>query len=230
MSLATQASPASGVQVFVEAWTWLPYLLQGFLFNLLISAVAMGLGTGFGLGVARLRMSQRRGVQRSGRALTELTRNVPTFVFLYYLAFMLPAEFSLPGISGLITVPGWLKASLALSIAVTGFCADNLGTAIQAWRTGEHGRALLFLPSWAGYALIIVMASSTASVIGVPELLSRCNTVIGATGNTAMMLPLYLMACAIFLLSCWPLIRLMDRIKRGMMERLQQADPADRHG
>ncbi|MFZ9407677.1 MAG: ABC transporter permease subunit [Burkholderiaceae bacterium] len=217
---------AGGLQVFLDAFTWLPFLLQGFGLNLLISAVAMVLGSVFGLGVARLRMSDRSVLQRGGRVLTELTRNVPTFVCLYYLAFMLPSEFSVPGIPGLVSIPGWFKASVALSIAVTGFCADNLGPALQSWRSGDHGRALLFLPSWAAYALIIVMASSTASVIGVPELLSRCNTVIGATGSSAMMLPMYLMACVIFLLACWPLIRLMDRIKRRMMDRLRRPGPA----
>jgi polar amino acid transport system permease protein len=207
--------------MILEALTWLPFLLQGFALNLLISLVAMILGTVAGLGVAGLRLSPQAGLRRSGLMVTELTRNVPTFVFLYYLAFMLPSEFSLPGVSSILTLPGWFKAALALSIAVTGFCADNLSSAIVAWRAGERPRALLFLPAWTGYGLIIVMASSTASVVGVPELLSRCNTVIGATGNTRLMLPLYLMACMIFILSCWPLIHLMDRIKRRMLEQLR---------
>jgi polar amino acid transport system permease protein len=207
--------------MILDTLTWTPFLLQGFALNLLISLVAMVLGTVAGLGVAGLRLSRSPLARRSGLTLTELTRNVPTFVFLYYLAFMLPSEFSLPGVGGVMAVPGWFKAALALSIAVTGFCADNLSAAISAWRAGERARALLFLPSWTGYALIIVMASSTASVVGVPELLSRCNTVIGATGNTRLMLPVYLLACLIFILSCWPLIHLMDRIKRRMLDRLR---------
>jgi polar amino acid transport system permease protein len=207
--------------VILDVLTWTPFLLQGFALNLLISLVAMILGTLAGLGVAGLRLSTQGAVRRAGLLVTELTRNVPTFVFLYYLAFMLPSEFSVPGVSGVLTLPAWFKAALALSIAVTGFCADNLSAAITAWRSGERARALLFVPSWSGYALIIVMASSTASVVGVPELLSRCNTVIGATGNTRLMLPLYLLACLIFILSCWPLIHLMDRIKRRMLDRLR---------
>lgn len=204
----------------LEALTWLPFLLQGFALNILVSAVAMALGTGMGWGVAGLRMSSSMRMRRLGEVLTGLTRNVPTFVFLYYVAFMLPSEFSLPGLDRLVNFPAWLKASLALSIAVTGFCADNIGPAVQAWRAGDHGRALLFLPSWAAYGLIIVMASSTASVVGVPEIVSRCNTVIAATGNTAMMLPVYLLGCAIFVCCCWPMIRWMDRIRHTMQQRL----------
>lgn len=205
-----------------EALTWLPFMLEGFLLNLLISALAMLMGTLCGAVLALARLSRPAPIRQSGLILTELTRNVPTFVFLYYLAFMLPTEFSLPGLGGPWLIPGWVKAALALSIAVTGFCADNLSGSLAAWRAGDPGRALLFIPSWAGYALIIVMASSTASVVGVPELLSRCNTVIAATGNTRMMLPVYLLACAIFVLTCWPLIRLMDHIKRRMMDRYQK--------
>lgn len=213
-----------------ETLTWLPFLLEGFLLNLLISALAMTIGTLFGGALAQARLSRPTRLRQAGLLLTELTRNVPTFVFLYYLAFMLPSEFSLPGSASTWVIAGWVKASLALSIAVTGFCADNLSTSLSAWRTGDHDRALLFIPSWAGYALIIVMASSTASVVGVPELLSRCNTVIAATGNTRMMLPVYLLACAIFVLTCWPLIQLMDRIKRRMMSRHQERNIMTRPG
>ena len=173
-------------QTLIETLTWLPFLLEGFGLNLLISALAMLMGTLCGAVLAQARLSRPPTLRRAGHLLTELTRNVPTFVFLYYLAFMLPTEISL---------------------------------ALAAWREGDHGRALLIIPSWAGYGLIIVMASSTASVVGVPELLSRCNTVIAATGNTGMMLPVYALACAIFVLTCWPLIQVMDHLKRRMMDR-----------
>jgi len=203
----------------IETLTWLPFLLEGFGLNLLISALAMLMGTLCGAVLAQARLSRPPTLRRAGHLLTELTRNVPTFVFLYYLAFMLPTEIRLPGGGEIWLIPGWVKAALALSIAVTGFCADNLSLALAAWREGDHGRALLIIPSWAGYGLIIVMASSTASVVGVPELLSRCNTVIAATGNTGMMLPVYALACAIFVLTCWPLIQVMDHLKRRMMDR-----------
>jgi len=34
-----------------------------------------------------------------------------------------------------------------------------------------------------------------------------------------MMLPVYALACAIFVLTCWPLIQVMDHLKRRMMDR-----------
>lgn len=208
-----------------ELATWTPFLAGGFAMNILISMVAMTIGTCLGWGVARMRTSASPRTYRASMVLTELTRNIPTFVFLFYLAFVLPNEFSIPFTTLVLAIPSWLKASLALSIAVVGFCSDNLSLAIGAWRKGDKGTALLFIPSWTSYALIIVMASSTASVIGVSELVSRCNTVINATGNTHIMLPVYLYACVFFVGFCYPLNRLMKHLGVVMDRRLHAGSP-----
>ena len=179
--------------------TWTPYLLEGFLWNILIAAFAMVLGTAVGAALAWARLSDGRSLRRLSTGLTELTRNIPTIVFQFYLALMLPSEWLVPGTAWVIGVPAWLKASLALSVAVVGFTSDNLLIAMREWRKGEHGAALLFVPAWGTYLLIIVIASSTASIIGVGELVSRANTVINATGNSQLMIPVYLYAICIWL-------------------------------
>ena len=127
------------------------------------------------------------------------------------------------GTSITLGFPGWLNASLALAMAVIGFTSDNLTTTLRDWRKGDHAAALLFLPNWTSYMLIIVIASSTASIIGVSELVSRCNTVINATGNTRLMLPVYLYACACFFLFCYPLTRLMQWSRAYLSVRLGPA-------
>lgn len=208
-----------------ELATWTPFLAGGFAMNILISMAAMIIGTCLGWGVANMRLSASPRTYRASMVLTELTRNVPTFVFLFYLAFVLPGEFGIPFTTHVVGFPSWLKASLALSIAVVGFCADNLSPAIREWRNGNKGAALLFIPSWTSYALIIVMASSTASVIGVSELVSRCNTVINATGNTRIMLPVYLYACVFFIGFCYPLNRLMKHLRVVIDRRLHGTHP-----
>ena len=55
------------------------------------------------------------------------------------------------------------------------------------------------MPAWTSYFLIIVMASSTASVIGVPELVRRADTVIGAVDKVGLALWVYLWAMIWFL-------------------------------
>lgn len=209
-------------EILWELVVWTPFLAGGFALNILISLVAMTIGTALGWIIANLRLSTSPRTVRASLVLTELTRNTPTFVFQFYLAFMLPSEFTLPLTATVVAIPAWLKASLALSIAVVGFCSDNLSAAIREWRNGDHGAAMLFVPSWTSYALIIVMASSTASVIGASELVSRCNTVINATGRTQIMLPVYFYACLIFIGFCYPLTLLMKRLKSVIGRRLGQ--------
>ncbi len=214
-------SPAEILSALI-AWT--PRLAQGFWWNIAISAVAMVVGTVLGGGLVLMRLARSRHVQRLGGALTDLTRNVPTFVFLYYLAFLIPAEFELLGATH--ALPAWLKAALALSVAVVGFVSDSLTAAVREWRAGRHAAGLLFVPGWTSYFCIILMASSTASVIGVGEIVSQCNTVIGAVGESGLMLWIYLYAMLWFFAVAFPVTIAMGRVKALMLAHAQAAVPA----
>jgi polar amino acid transport system permease protein len=197
---------------------WTPYLAGGFAWNILISLLAMAIGTLLGAVLARSRLSPRKHLAHTSLALTELTRNIPTFVFLFYLAFLIPTEFELAG--RLYAFPVWFKASLALSVAAIGFVSDNLLVALQHRRSRNHAAALLFIPSWTAYLVIIVMASSTASVIGVDEIVSRCNTVIAAVGGDETMLWVYSYAISFFLLFCFPLNWAMGCARQRLLARI----------
>lgn len=198
---------------------WTPFLLGGFAWNILIAASAMIVGTAIGAALAVMRESPRTWLRRSSLGVTELSRNVPTIVFQFYLAIMLPNEWQVEGSDWVISIPPWVKASLALAVAVVGFTSDNLNVALRDWRKGSHGAAMLFVPAWASYLIIIVLASSTASIIGVGELVSRCNTVINATANTRLMIPIYIYASLIFFLFCYPLIMLLKEVRRRLALR-----------
>lgn len=205
--------------VVLNLTLWTPFLAEGFLTNIEISLMAMGIGTVVGTMLAFMRLSTRKPVFHIGVLLTEGSRNIPTFVFLFYLAFLIPVEISYGG--RLVPVPAWFKAALALSIAVVGFVSDNFKVALEHWRRHDSAAALLFIPSWTSYLLIIIMASSTASVIGVSEIVSRCNTVIAATGNNDMMLWTYFYAMTWFFMVCFPLNLLMRELKTAMHSRMQ---------
>ncbi|MBK7655291.1 MAG: hypothetical protein IPJ18_09305 [Betaproteobacteria bacterium] len=82
--------------VLRELITWTPYLLSGFALNIFIAMLAMLIGTGLGWGLALMRLSSNPRRLKISLMLTELTRNVPTIVFQFYLAFMLPGEFCCP--------------------------------------------------------------------------------------------------------------------------------------
>lgn len=202
--------------------TWTPYLAAGFGWNILVSLAAMAIGTPVGLLLAALRGGRRRAAREGGNALTTLARTAPTFVMLFYLAYVIPAEFEIFGLA--VAFPAWLKASLALGIAVAGYVSDNALAAMRHLRRHETAEALLFLPAWTGYFLIIAMASSTASVIGVPELVSRSETVIGAVGHADVALWVYAYAMCWFFAFGWP-VALAMRLLSGRLRRRGRATP-----
>jgi polar amino acid transport system permease protein len=182
--------------------TWTPYLLGGFVWNIVISLAAQAIGTAVGYVLARGRTSARASGRRSAGFVTTLMRNIPTFVFQFYLVFMLPDALTMPFGLPAVVFPSWLKASLALSLAVAGFVSDNLAPVLELRGVKRRRMLMRFVLNASNYFVIIVMASSTASVIGVSELVSRCNTVVNASGTTDMMLWVYLYAMLWFFAFC----------------------------
>lgn len=209
------------IEIATKLFEWTPFLAAGFLWNILISALASGIGMVCGGLLVLLRLSPQRKWALAGSGLTELMRNVPTFVFQFYLVFMLPESLPLPFSSISLSFPSWLKAALALALAVAGFVSDNLLSAILEWRRGRRQDALLFISNLGNFCVIIVMASSAASVIGVPELLSRCNTVINAAGTTQIMLWVYLYAMIWFFLFSYMVTAGIRKFSSGMQRRVR---------
>lgn len=205
-------------EVFDTLYLWTPFLAQGFAWNIVVSLVAMAIGTLLGGALALMRLSRSKRIVRPSTAVTALTRNIPTFVFLYYLAFLIPPEIQLAGATFIF--PVWIKASLALAVAVVGFVSDNLSDSLRLWRAGNHVAALMLVPNWTAYFVIILMASSTASVIGVSELVSRCNTVIASVGNPDLMLWIYLYGMTWFLACGYGIHIVMRKVKYWIAREL----------
>jgi len=214
----------TAAEIIAILWAWTPFLAVGFVWNILISFAAMAIGTPVGLLLAEARLSPRAPVRRIGNFLTAAARAFPTFVLIFYLAYVLPTEFAVGPVT--VSLPAWLKASLALSVAVAGFVSDNGLSAIQHWRRGERHEALLFLPAWSMYFLIIFMASSTASVIGVPEIVQRANTVIAAVGSSDIMLWVYLYAMAWFFVVSWPVAQAVALVRRRLVAEARADEPS----
>jgi polar amino acid transport system permease protein len=208
------------LEVIESLWAWTPFLAMGFIWNILISITAMAVGTAIGYGFVLLRLARIGWLAEIGSGATELTRNIPTFVFQFYLAFMLPDSIRIPFSDTIWPFPSWLKAALALSLAVVGFVSDNLLRAIRARRGGGNYAALLFIENWTNYFVIIVMASSAASVIGVAELVNRCNTVINASGKTQIMLWVYLYAMAWFFVFCYAMTSAIKKMSGRASRKL----------
>lgn len=182
-----------------ELLAWTPSFIDGFGLNLTISIVAMMAGTLIGWLLAYGRSVQSKNVGRSCSFATGLFRNIPSFVLMFYIAFIIPIEFEWQG--ELYRFPTWIKASIALAVPVIGFASDQF-----YYLRGElHKKNVIALPmffvSWTQYFVIILMASSTASVIGVNEIVGRANTAIEVLRDPQFMLWIYLYVAAWFLLA-----------------------------
>lgn len=180
---------------------WTPFLMGGFLWNLIVTVMAVAIGTLIGAGFAYVRYRDGRLGRRICEAFSKLFRNVPTLAFMFAAVFILPREVELYGVDTPIQFPLWLKAALGLSASVIGFTSESLLVARQAKDKGDFGAAMLFLPTWGNSVLITFVASSTASLAGVSELIGRCNTVIAATGSSSMV-AVYLFAAVVYMLAC----------------------------
>lgn len=166
------------------------YLAGGFAMNLLISVLSMTIGTVLGALLGFMRFRGVLGTGAIARLGTNICRNVPSFVLLFYMASMIPSEVQLNGT--IVAVPLWIKATLALVFPVVGFASDqSLGYLTQR-RDAVSRAGETFLIAWLQYFLIIIMASATASVIGADEIVGRANTMISRHESGQVLLVTYL--------------------------------------
>jgi His/Glu/Gln/Arg/opine family amino acid ABC transporter permease subunit len=174
-----------------------PFLAGGFATNLLIAALSMAFGTLLGLLLAGMRAAGRWWTRLPAEFATSLCRNVPSFVLLFYVAFMLPVEVAIG--EQLIAIPLWIKATVALTIPVVGFVSDQALGLRQQRSEGDSAALATFFLAWMQYFLIIIMASATASVIGADEIVGRANRLIAQDHRPVFLLLTYIYVSLWFL-------------------------------
>ena len=197
--------------------TWTPFLLTGFLWNIGVTILAVSIGTAVGAWLAAVRFAGGRNAKLSD-VLSRIFRNVPTLAFLFFAVFALPREFNLYGTEWVLPFPLWLKAAIGLSTSVIGFTSESLLIARQNIVRNEYGAALLFIPTWGTSVMISFIASSTASLVGVSEIISRSNSIIAATGSE-FLIPIYIYCASFFVVGCWLWKVVINRLKTSAFVR-----------
>jgi polar amino acid transport system permease protein len=210
----------TALEIISQLITWTPFLIEGFAWNILIALVAAVAGTSLGSILVWAQLSPLSWLSKTSLIVSGIFFKTPTIVLMFYCAVLLPNEIMVPGTQWIYPFPGWIKAALALSAAQVGFTSTNLLVAVRFWRNSNHAAALLLIPAWGGHLLITIIASSAASLVGVNEIVSRCNKVLAASQNTDLMLPMYFYTSLFFLAFCFPLTLLMKKIKKILTQRL----------
>ncbi|MBS0240550.1 MAG: amino acid ABC transporter permease [Proteobacteria bacterium] len=231
------AQPKAGaIEVIVK---WAPLLLWGFFFNILISVVAMAIGTvaGVPLGMGQIALSPL--VRWPARVATQLFRNSPWLVLLFLCVFLIPFEIRIG--SWRIPFPDWAKAIFGFSLPVMANTSEIVRGAIQSVATGQwEGAAALgltrrmtlylvilpqcikrMLPPWMNLYSLIAMSTVNASIVGVSEMVTLVGQVQSAEGSRPELLaPLYGFVLVCFFLYCYPIGKWTVALERRYGQKL----------
>lgn len=227
-----QAGPEQeGIFAIMVKWT--PLLFQGFLFNIVISFLAMAIGTLAGALLGIWQISLLPPVRKGSWIVTQFFRNAPWLVLLFFCMFLLPFQVKVFGL--VIPLPDWLKATFGLALPVMANVSEIVRGAVQSIPSGqwESSESLAFtrrqtlwmiilpqcvkrmLPPWMNLYAILTMATVLASVVGVSEVMTLTGEALSAEGGrTDLLVPFYSYILVWFFLYCYPIARLTIHLER----------------
>jgi polar amino acid transport system permease protein len=185
----------------------LPFLLQGLLVTLQVSAIvvvaALLLGVIFGVGLS----FGPRWIVWPLRIYSDLIRGLPLLVLIFCVYYMLP----LTGVS----VSNFWSAVFALAAFQTAHVSEVTRGAVQSIPPGQHeaGKAIgltfsqrmiyvvfpqalrRFLPPWINTVVSTVQGSALVSLVGIVDLMLAIQQVIGRTFKP---MPMYILGALIY--------------------------------
>ncbi|SDT29458.1 amino acid ABC transporter membrane protein 2, PAAT family [Pseudomonas asplenii] len=211
---------------------WTPALVAGFGQNILISLLAIALGSLLGLLIGALGLSPLRLLRLPARLWVQLFRNAPWLVLIYFTTYVFPFEIHLGGYY--LPFPDWVKVTLGLALPASANVAEIFRGAIgsipstqwEASRSLAFSRGQLFrsiilpqcfkrmLPPWMNLYAVITMGTALASLVGVHDLIDTAQIASNTVNRTAFTVLIYFSVLALFFAYCYPISRLTQRLER----------------
>jgi polar amino acid transport system permease protein len=221
--LAEAQPAASRPGVWATLWKWTPVLFEGFLLNLVMSALAMAIGTVIGIGLGLMQISLLPPVRKSSWFLTQLFRNAPWLVLLFYVMYLLPFEVTILGRT--IPLPDWVKATFGFSLPVMANVSEIVRGGVRSipfaqWESAESlafsRRQILWmiilpqcakrmLPPWMNLYAILTMGTVLANIVGVRESMTVVREALASEARTGMLMPMYSYILLWFFCYCYPI-------------------------
>ena len=230
----------STAEAFGALWRWMPFLLKsGFFFNVLISVLAMAIGTLAGAALGLAQISLHRPVRAVAWFLTQLFRNSPWLVLLFIVLLAFPFEVTILG--NTIRIPDWIKGVIGLSLPVMANISEVVRGAVQSvptaqWEAAESlafsRRQILWqiilpqcykrmLPPWMNWHAILTMATPLCSLLGIEELITLSRQAMESEDNhPELLVPFFGFALVLFFAYCYPIARLTMRLERRFAVKL----------
>ena len=212
--------------IFDSLLRWMPLLLKGFVFNLVISVLSMAIGTMVGAALGLGQISLFTWVRKASWGITQFFRNSPWLVLLFFAMFLLPFELKIGSYT--IPLPDWLKAIFGLSLPVMANVSEIVRGAVTSLPSGqwESAESLAFtrrqtlwriilpqcikrmLPPWMNLYAILTMATVLASIVGVSEVMTLTGEALAAEGGRIdLLIPFYSFVLLLFFIYCYPIAR-----------------------
>ncbi|MBN8958509.1 MAG: amino acid ABC transporter permease [Rhizobiales bacterium] len=235
--VAQAQSAPSAPAILATIWKWTPLLAEGFALNIAMSFLAMAIGTVAGVPLGLGQISLRRPVRDTSWVVTQFFRNSPWLVLLFYCMLLMPFEISIAGTT--VSLPGWLKSTIGLSLPVMANVSELVRGAVRSIPYGqwEAAEAMAFsrsqtlrmvilpqcvkrmTPPWMNLYAILTVATPLTSVVGVSEAMTLTGDILSSEGRTELLVPMYLYLLLAFFLYCYPIARATVALERRFQVR-----------
>ncbi|WP_417843156.1 amino acid ABC transporter permease [Thalassospira sp.] len=218
--------------LYFQILEWMPFVLQGFVMNILMSLLAIVIGTAVGIFLGLGQLSLNFTIGLPSKLLTQLFRNAPWLVLLFYCIFLMPYQVNIAGIT--IELPSWLRATIGFSFPVAANFSEIVRGAVKSvprgqWEAAEalgySRKATLFriilpqcltrmIPPWMNLYALLLTATPLSMIVGVEEALGRTQAAVQAQSDSRVLIPMYAALLAMFFLYTWPINRLSLVLER----------------
>ena len=209
-----------------------PNEFGGFVLNILVSFLAMGIGTFMGLWLGIGQVSNLPALRRFCWVMTQLFRNSPWLVLLFYFMLLLPFRVTVFGEE--FDIPGWFKAAFALSLPIMANVSEIVRGAIESIPTGqwESAESLAFsrrqtfkeiilpqcvkrmIPPWMNWYAILTMSTPLISILGVNDGMMLTQNALAAEGRSEFLIPMYLWLMVWFFAYSYPIAEWTRRLEK----------------
>lgn len=232
--LTGQAATYTYTAAFEALLRWIPFLVtSGFFFNVLISVLAMLVGTVLGAALGLGQVSQRAGVRGASWFVTQTFRNSPWLVLLFVVMLAFPFEVRIG--DTIVPIPDWTKAVIGLALPIMANISEIVRGAVQSipgtqWEASESlaftRRQTLWMiilpqcvkrmiPPWMNWYAILTMATPLCSILGVEEVVNLSRQAIESEDNhPELLVPFYTFVLLLFFVYCYPIARFTIYLER----------------
>ena len=232
LAFAGVAFAAHNSPVFAALCEWSPALAAGFGQNILISLLAIALGSVLGLLIGALAVSPLWIMRLPARLWVQVFRNAPWLVLIYFTTYVFPFELHVG--RHWIAFPDWVKVTLGLALPASANVAEIFRGAIGsipstqweasrplAFTKGQILRSIVLpqclkrmLPPWMNLYAVITMGTALASLVGVHDLIDTAQIASNTVNRTGFTVLIYFSVLALFFAYCYPISRFTHFLER----------------